>query len=61
MKNTDLRAEAKKENVKLWQIAEWLGLRGGDLSRKLRHELPEQEKNKIRCIIEEIKAGEKNE
>ena len=60
-KNADVRIVAKEAGIKLWQIAERLGIRDGDFSRKLRYELSEKEKDKIRSIIAEIKAGEKND
>ncbi len=45
----------KAAKVKLWQIAEQYGLNDGDFSRKLRHELSQEEKQKIRLIIVELK------
>lgn len=57
--NNDIRNEAKAAGVKLWQIAEKLGIREEKLSRKLRHELPEEEKAQIKSIIKELeKEGE---
>lgn len=43
--------------MKLWQIAEALGIADCSLSRKLRRELPAEEKEKIFSIIREL-AGE---
>ena len=45
--NMDLRDYAKSKGVKLWQIAEKLNINDGNFSRKLRKELPDQEKKKI--------------
>lgn len=57
--NNDIRNEAKAAGVKLWQIAEKLCIREEMLSRKLRHELPEEEKAQIKSIIKELeKEGE---
>ena len=56
MSNLDLRNEAKKSGVKLWQIAERMGIADFNLSRKLRHELPDEEKEKIMSIIRELAA-----
>lgn len=39
MKNSEVREHAKEKSVKLWQIADALGINDGNLSRKLRHEL----------------------
>lgn len=56
--NQDVRQAAKEAGLKLWQIADRLNLNDGNLSRKLRKELPEAEKAKILEIINELK-GEK--
>ncbi len=56
--NKDIREEAKEANVKLWQIAEKLRMHEVTLSRKLRHELPAEEKAKIRAIISALKEEE---
>lgn len=56
MKNTDIRTEASNSGVKLWQIAEKLGINDGNFSRKLRKELNPEEKAKIRAIIAELKG-----
>lgn len=53
MKNLDIRQEAKKAKVNLWQIAEQLGIVDSTFSRKLRKELSVEEKTKIRAIISE--------
>ena len=57
MKNLDIRTEAKNAGVKLWQIADELGMTDGSFSRKLRKELNPEEKTKIRTIIAEVKGG----
>lgn len=44
MRNDDIREEAKKAGVRLWQVAAEYGCNDGNFSRKLCHELPEQEK-----------------
>ena len=56
--NKDIRAYAKQHNVKLWEIAARLGMYDTTLSKKLRFELPEEMKNKIRVTVDEI-ASEK--
>lgn len=55
-KNKDLRAAAEKADVKLWEIAQKLGILDSNFSRKLRYELSKKEKLKIRTIINEIVA-----
>ena len=42
------------DGVRLWQIAEALGIADCSLSRKLRKELPEDEKQKIFGIIKTL-------
>ena len=55
MANTDIKELAKKSNVRLWQIADKLGLTDITFSKKLRKELSKEEKDKIKSIIEELK------
>ena len=59
MKNQDIRTEAQKMGVKLWQIAAKLNLSDCNFSRKLRKELKEDEKVIILSIINELNRGEK--
>lgn len=54
MSNQDIRRTAAGAGVKLWQIAEALGIADCSLSRKLRRELPAAEKEKIFSIIREL-------
>lgn len=54
MCNNDIREEAKKAGVFLWQIAAEYGVNDGNFSRKLRKELPAPEKDKIMEIISRL-------
>lgn len=54
MKNLDIRQSAYNAGVKLWQVADAVGLNDGNFSRKLRHELPDEEKQKILTIIQQL-------
>ena len=54
MKNSDMRQESKSAGLRLWQIAEALGMQDSNFSRRLRHELSEAEKAKIREIIADL-------
>lgn len=54
MNNQDIRRTAAGAGVKLWQIAEALGIADCSLSRKLRQELPQEEKDRIFSIIREL-------
>ena len=60
MNNLDIRKEAEQSNIKLWQIAEYLGITDGNFSKKLRKELPEEEKQKIFTAINELATKNKN-
>ena len=57
MKNNDIRLRAAGAGVKLWQIADELGIVDSSLSRKLRKELTKEEKEHIFTIIDKL-AGE---
>lgn len=56
MFNQDVRRMAAGNGVRLWQIAEALGMADCSLSRKLRKELPAEEKAKIFAVIERLAA-----
>ena len=56
--NCEIRERAKKVGCYLWQIAEQLGMSDSALSRKLRRELPEKEKEKILAIIDRMVMNE---
>ncbi len=57
--NLDIRAKAKGAGVKLWELADHFGISEPTVTRKLRHELPQSEKQRIFSAIEEI-AKEEN-
>ena len=54
MKNVEIRNRAKERGVFLWEIAEKLGINDGNLSRRLRKELSESQKEQIFEIIDEL-------
>lgn len=54
MRNSDIRQEIKSAGLRLWQIAEALGMQDSNFSRRLRHELSAAEKAKIREIIADL-------
>lgn len=54
MANFDIRKAAVSSKVKLWQISDELGIADSNLSRKLRKELPEEEKERIFSIIKRL-------
>ena len=57
--NQDLRKLAIKKGVRLWEIANAYGINDGNFSRKLRYELPTDEKKHIREIINQIAESRK--
>ena len=57
MHNQDVRTEAKKAGVMLWQIADALGMNDGNFSRLLRRELPPEKKTQIFEIINNLSKG----
>ena len=52
--NADIKEKAAASNVRLWQSADSLGIADTTLSKKLRKELPENEKERIFTIIENL-------
>ena len=54
MCNQDIRRIAAGAGVKLWQIADALGIADCNFSRKLRKELPQEQKEKIFSIIRKL-------
>lgn len=54
MANIEIREAAKLGGVKLWQIADGLGMNDSMFSRKLRHELPADEKARVLEIIRHL-------
>lgn len=57
LRNMDIREEAARAGVKLWQIADALGIADCSFSRKLRKELPDSKKEEIYAIIKRISEG----
>ncbi len=60
MSNLKLRRAAAGAGVKLWQVAEALGVADATLSRWLRRELPEEKAERIMAAIRELSVGENN-
>lgn len=54
MSNQDIRRTAAGAGVRLWQIAQELGITDCNFSRKLRRELPQEEKERIFTIINQL-------
>lgn len=58
--NIEIRNAAKSAGICLWQVAEKLGINDGNFSRKLRRELPSEEREKVLDIIRML-SGEIHE
>lgn len=56
--NNDIKRKAKSKGVKLWEVAQKLGISDSNFSRKLRYELSIEEKNEILSIIDELAKKE---
>ena len=54
MNNKKIRDYAKEKKVFLWEIADKLNICDGNLSRKLRKQLSEEDVLKIMIFIDEI-------
>ena len=54
MKNQEIRQAALRKGVRMWQIAEALGVHENTFSRRLRTELPQDEQEKILSIIDDL-------
>jgi hypothetical protein len=56
-KNLEIRRKAAWAGVRLWQIADALGIADCSLSRMLRKELSAEEREKILAIIDTLGEG----
>ena len=57
MQNKSIRIALMEHNMKQYELAELMGIHDFSLSRKLRHELPEDEQRQIVSLIENHAAG----
>ena len=60
MKNVEIRSAYMLAGIKQWQLADAMGISETHLSRKLRKELPQEEKQTILEIIDRL-SKEKQE
>lgn len=56
MRNEAIKASMKQNAVFQWQVAERLGMSEFTFSRKLRHELAGEEREKVLAAIDQIVA-----
>lgn len=57
--NCEIREAARRNGVKLWQVAECIGISDATFSRKLRRELPQQERDNILDVIGKLATENK--
>lgn len=60
MTNDMIKEYAKLNRVKLWQIADELGMQDSNFSKLLRHPLSSEKENEICAIIDQIAAKRKD-
>lgn len=61
MRNEAIKASMKQNAVFQWQVAERLGMSEFTFSRKLRHELAGEEREKVLAAIDQIVAEREKE
>lgn len=54
--NAEIRDAAKRNGVFLWQVAEGIGITDSTLSRKLRRELTDDERERVLNVIDKLAA-----
>lgn len=54
MENLEIRREAAKNGLKLWEVAEACGVTDSTFSRKLRRELPSEQRDHILNMIRNL-------
>lgn len=52
--NEDIKNIAKENNIRLWRVAERLGVSDSNFSRMLRYKLSKEDRKKILEIIKEL-------
>lgn len=56
--NETIRKAAERKGIKLWQIADRMGMADSNFCRKLRKELSDAEREQVLTIIDELAAEE---
>lgn len=57
MCNKDIKEYARQKKVKLWQVAMAMDMQDSNFSRKLRVELSQEEKQRIKDIIDNLASN----
>ena len=55
--NMKIREKARSSGIRLWQIADALGMQESLFSKKLRKELSAEEQERILGVIEQLSKG----
>ena len=58
MCNKEIRNAITRSGLRYWRVADALGIQDGTFSRKLRKELPPDEKKKLLKVIEDLKEND---
>lgn len=61
MTNDTIKEYAKLSGVKLWQIADELGMQDSNFSKMLRYPLPKEKEDQICAIIDKLAAKDSEE
>lgn len=61
MPNSTIKEYAKVSGVKLWQVAEAMGMQDSNFSKLLRHPLSSAQENEICAIIDKLSATNRKE
>lgn len=59
--NSNVKEYAKLSGVRLWQVADELGIKDSNLSKLLRYPLSPEKENEICAIIDRIAAKRKDD
>lgn len=61
MSGQEVKAFIKGAGVKLWEVAEALGMSDGNFSRRLRKPFSNEETENIKCIVNELATQNTND
>ena len=59
LSNQEIRDYARRNGVFLWELAARCGVNGGNFSRKLRQELPPEERRRLMVLVDEIASDKR--
>ena len=57
MRETEVKQYARQRGIKLWEIAERVGIAPEIMSKRLRHEFSPEERQKVLEVIDELAAS----